>query len=636
MEDLRGRLSALGYLSTPLDRYVLSGVANPGSFARHHAIVSAKVALAAGPLLGLLFALAVVVVHRPRFSRPLDFLALSAWYSLAFGLSVLALEFAAGMALLALVRWRRRGVAAVHATAARAGFAVSLILSAYLALWWRRRAGGSGGIALDLIGLAILALVNGALLRISSLASLAALIRASDLPANRAPRSAGYRLLGLVAVGLLVLGFTLAPRPRAGPMVPSQFETVPVGGRLVVVGWDGIPWAQVSDRRTPGTGAGGDSTRRRDVVVPISREGDQAGLPRPSYWTVIATGRPPSEHGIGDVATRKAPGISAPLAGDLPLGTVLGTLIPGRRVAVSGAGLRAKAVWEILALREGVGVVGWWATWPARAGAPGLPMAVVSDRALLSLDPGSPGDVRVAPQALGDELRRSLGADLARLQAEATSHLGDLTRIPGLQQAALIDGYAADTALRILGNDRIRSVFVYMPGLDILRNASTHSGTAAEGRGASGGPDEEFADYGRFLLDRLAGQLREEDWLVVIGDAGRGPAIPGRDNRGWAWVSGPGIGTGPGDSARPIQEGSWSPLDITPTLLRLRGFPRSLEMPGEARTSFLSPAWRERLVLSDIETYGEGRAPSGPGVGGEGEEGEEEMLERLRSLGYVR
>src|SRR6185503_18187196 len=122
---------------------------------------------------------------------------------------------------------------AFPATAARAGFGVSLVLSAYLAYWWRRRTGSDAGLALDLAGLAVLVLVNAALLRVSSLASLAALVRVSDLPVTEVPigvregaagssqgpvtRARRARLLApaVLAAILLIAGFFIAPRSRA-------------------------------------------------------------------------------------------------------------------------------------------------------------------------------------------------------------------------------------------------------------------------------------------------------------------------------------------------------------------------------------------------------------------------------------
>lgn len=64
----------------------------------------------------------------------------------------------------------------------------------------------------------------------------------------------------------------------------------------------------------------------------------------PVIWTTIATGVPPSRHGIADF-------VVATDSGDVP---------------VSSAARRAPALWEMLTrARRRVAVLGWWATWPA-------------------------------------------------------------------------------------------------------------------------------------------------------------------------------------------------------------------------------------------------------------------------------
>ena len=83
---------------------------------------------------------------------------------------------------------------------------------------------------------------------------------------------------------------------------------------------------------------------------------------------------------------------------------------------------------------------------------------------------------------------------------------------------------------------------------------------------------------------------------------------------------------------RPAPE-SWSVLDIAPTILNMRGFPKSRSMEGEPRVSFLDPSWQALLHPRVIETYGSSPLPSVPFSEASSEE---ETLERLRSLGYLK
>jgi hypothetical protein len=628
--EVRERLKALGYLEKPLDRFLLGGIARPGSFVRRHAAVSLKVAAMASPLLGALFALAVVLANRPRLSRPLDAALLALYYSIAFGLLIFILEMTAGLILASIVRWRRRGVAALQATATRAGFAVSLVLSAYLALWWRRRAAPAAGPLLDFLGVLGLVLVNGALLRISSLASLAALIRASDLPpAGARSERRGRYTWSLLAAGLLAAGFLIAP---AGVRVPPTlaFERIPVPGRLLVVGWDGISREDFL------------SMRDQDGRPPASRGAGRwmlAGLrgpvggpveSRPAFWTSIATGRSASEHGVGDVEAERMAGLSSPLAESIPLGAALEAFVPGHRVAVSAGSRRARTVWEILSEKEGAGAVGWWATWPAIEPARGRALAVVSDRAVFGLRRGRMTDDDATPTSLRESLQKSAAGDIGTVREWIEKSLGSgATRLPPLvEDAALIDGYAALLAGHLMDGPSYPVVVVYLPGLDIVRAGA--QGNRPSMTGAVGGPG--FLRYERGLVDRLSAGMGEDDWIVIVGDPGRGggrkePRDGSEGPRhGFVFVSGPGC-TGAMDPE------TWDPLDVVPTILYLRGFPKSRELRGTVRSGFLDAGWRGRLRQGEIGGYGD--SPSPPAAPLRTDD-EDETLERLRSLGYVR
>ena len=629
--EVRDRLRALGYLEKPLDRFLLGGIARPGSFVRRHAAVSLKVAGVAAPLLGALFALAVVFANRPRLSRPLDAALLALYYSVAFGFLIFVLEFIAGLVLAAIVRWRRRGVAALQATATRAGFAVSIVLSAYLALWWRRRAAAAGGILFDLLGLLALVLVNGALLRISSLASLAALIRASDLPAGGTPRARrGSYTWSLLAAGLLAAGFLLAP---AGVGIPraTSFERIPVPGRLLVVGWDGLSKDDFLSLRGPGGSPPGGRWTGHWTLAPIRVPVGGRVESRPAFWTSVATGRSASEHGVADVEAERMAGLSSPVAGSIPMGAALEAFVPGRRVAVSAGSRRAKTLWEIFSEKEGAGAVGWWATWPAVEPAGGRMMAVVSDRAIFGLRRGRMADDDATPPELRKSLQTRAAEDIGAVHGWIESSLGpDAARLPPLvEDAALIDGYAALLARRLIESPSYPVVFVYLPGMDIVRAGS--QGTRPPPIEPAGG--SAFLRYENSLVDRLTAGMEQDDWIVIVGDPGRVGDFRGEQRggegdarEGFVFVSGPGC-------AGATEPEPWDPLDIAPTVLYMRGFPKSHDLRGAVRSGFLEPGWRARLIQGEIGSYGD--SPSPP-TGALRTDEEDETLERLRSLGYVR
>jgi predicted AlkP superfamily phosphohydrolase/phosphomutase len=99
----------------------------------------------------------------------------------------------------------------------------------------------------------------------------------------------------------------------------------------------------------------------------------------PVIWTTIATGVPPSRHGITDF-------VIATDAGDVP---------------VSSAARRSPALWEMLTrAHRRVAVLGWWATWPAEP----IDGLVVTDRVASELPE------RIHPAAREPELRAAIEA----------------------------------------------------------------------------------------------------------------------------------------------------------------------------------------------------------------------------------
>ena len=91
-------------------------------------------------------------------------------------------------------------------------------------------------------------------------------------------------------------------------------------------------------------------------------------------WTTIATGRGPEAHGIQSIGARRLAGMRTPMAmGDEgPFARAMGRATDLFRLTRSqppSSVLRsAKALWNV-ASEKGlrVGVVNWWATWPADA-----------------------------------------------------------------------------------------------------------------------------------------------------------------------------------------------------------------------------------------------------------------------------
>jgi hypothetical protein len=74
-------------------------------------------------------------------------------------------------------------------------------------------------------------------------------------------------------------------------------------------------------------------------------------------------------------------------------------------------------------------------------------------------------------------------------------------------------------------------------------------------------------------------------------------------------------------------------VDVAPTLLYALGLPISSELPGRPIVSVFAPEFVSRFPARKVPTYG---APNAAAAVRRGQPLDEEMIERLRSLGYVR
>jgi hypothetical protein len=299
-------------------------------------------------------------------------------------------------------------------------------------------------------------------------------------------------------------------------------------------------------------------------------------------------------------------------------------LLPARTVPASGAVRRVRTLWEIVELRAPAAAVGWWATWPAGPfHEDDVQGYVVTDRLLPKLLAGAAPDRDTWPGSLFERLAAEFPADREALRASFRTDFslpegGELSR--WLWESFLIDAYAWRVATLLSEEEAVRAVFVYLPGLDILR-------TRLEGAGGQRDLTtlleihEGLELYVRWL-DRLLARIfrLEPGWqLMLVADPGR---EAGPENEGFVVVAGP-------DARSACVGPSRTALDVAPLALALLGFPRVADMPGDLPGACLAPRVAETPV---VESYGR-RAP---GEEAPPSEYDPEMVERLRSLGYLR
>ncbi|MCP3957268.1 MAG: hypothetical protein GY719_05395 [bacterium] len=185
-----------------------------------------------------------------------------------------------------------------------------------------------------------------------------------ECPPDLVPTLAG-QIASVIGAEAASLEVTLAPDPTAVRellLATIAEEFGPPDTRVLVLALDGLDW---------------------DFVLPWVRAGDMPNLARlmdagtwgrmetlvptlsPLIWTTVATGVSPDRHGILDFVEKEP---------------TRGILLP-----VTGRSRKVPAVWNLAsAFGRSVGVVGWWASWPAER----VRGTVVTDRLYYTLTQG--------------------------------------------------------------------------------------------------------------------------------------------------------------------------------------------------------------------------------------------------------
>jgi hypothetical protein len=344
---------------------------------------------------------------------------------------------------------------------------------------------------------------------------------------------------------------------------------------------------------------------------------------------------PPNAHGVHGIETRRVAGVQGIVsAGNGPVARMVraGTdaLQLTRPSVASRDERRAKTLWEVAAdagLRTAV--VNWWATWPA----PSRSGIVLTDRAVLRLERGDPLDAEVAPAEVYDQLRVTWSALRQRARTIASSRFAgsDLPVATVLRRSAELDATVVEMARALPGPPRDLDV-VYLPGLDIAQHALLGgTGEGALAPSTVAGRVDGLRSYYVFLDSVIAPLVEPRPGLATIV-----VTLPGRVKTASEGI----ISLAPADSASAdlaSQTRAHEPLplsstlDIAPTIWYALGVPLSRELPGRPITKLFgaSPSETDRYV----KTYGR---PFTEPVSRHGQPLDQEMIDRLRSLGYVR
>jgi hypothetical protein len=638
VDELRQRLRALGYLDAGVDRFVLG----PARATRRPSAIALLASLRVGTIAALLLGPAAALGLSARVpglvTGPRDALVVAIYLAGFFGVAITASAFIASLA----VSWISRQLPGRFAPDGRrlarvAGGLVTLLCLIYLTLWWQTVIAGVQWSAplWTLAALALAATISVLLGHAVAVASSAVILAGAEDRSEAAisrTTATGQSWRPTIAAGALAFGaaallLTWSAGSARGPAATRDALTVVSSGlRLRVIAIDGFDERIFDELAGHGGLPALTATVQRTRARLEPRPGD-AGDPA-RVWTTIATGQPPDVHGVQGLETRRVAGMqgSVAIARPSPLGHALRGATDFVRLTrpaiASGSERRARTFWEVAAeagLRTSV--VNWWATWPAPADAG----VVLSDRATLRLERGGALDAEIAPATLYEPLRRRWPEIKATATARADGALvyaGDDTTRALLRRSAELDAIQLALLAEVSAPGTDLSV-VYLPGLDIAQHAllgSDQTGLAASTLAAR--LDAVKAYYS--ALDRLLAPVltpAADELVIIVTEPGR----VGED--GATRLSARGA------AVRSHEVRSSAATAVTPTVLYALGIPIARDLPSGPLLELFDPQFTARYPVRHVATYG--RPSAAPAVR-TGQPLDQEMIDRLRSLGYVR
>jgi hypothetical protein len=629
VDELRQRLRSLGYLDAGVDRFVLGAARET----RRPPAIALYSSLRIGVLAALLLGPAAAVGLAGRLpglvTGPVDAMVVAAYLGVLFGGAVAIAALAASLVVWLALRGRQGTISGrTRSWAVAAGASVTMLCLAYLTLWWQTANAGLGWSSpwWTLFALAVAVAISLLLGHAVVVAALAvAVAGAGTASAAYGVPAATWRVsLGAGAaafVGAALLLVLTAPESSARPE-PPPLTVVSSGLRLRIVAIDGVDSAVFDELAAAGQVP---ALARAFAHARAALAGDADGDPART-WTTVATGQPADLHGVRGIEIRSVAGLrgrlrlegASRLAGTLRAATDLLRLT--RPAIVSGHDRREKTFWEVAAgagLRTAV--INWWATWPAGTSEG----TVLTDRATLRLERGGELDAEIAPATLYAPLREKWPAIRAQSRRDADAAVdgrlaADIRAV--LLRSAELDAMQLSLA-SIVSHPAPDLLAVYLPGLDIAQYSLLRAGGDPSASAMALRVDAIRAYYSS--LDRLvAGALEPAAGEVVLV-----VTTPGRAG------SGSGRLALSGSVARRGASIAGSLVDVAPTTLHLLGVPVSRELAGRSLGNLLDGSFSSRYPVRFVDTYG---SPGIEPAQRSGQPLDQEMIERLRSLGYVR
>ncbi|HEV8375687.1 MAG TPA: alkaline phosphatase family protein [Candidatus Polarisedimenticolia bacterium] len=448
-------------------------------------------------------------------------------------------------------------------------------------------------------------------------------------------RNSFLRLSFLLMAAMFVAGSTSCR--GASPSRAERLPPLAERNKVLLFGIDGADWAVIRPLI--------DSGRLPNFAKIV--EGGATGVLHsmepslsPALWTTVATGRPPEVHQIADFIVRLPSGGYEPVTSD--------------RRAVP-------AFWNLVGTQDGgreVGVIGWLASWPAErvrgyvvtsylpyvynwsTGRPlkgtvveGIPKQTYPEDLMQEIAP-----LKITPETVDPALIRRF-YDPAKIS------------LLGKESAECVEGFlwslASDETYRRIGAHlfaarKVDLFAIYFGGVDVV---SHRFWKFAWPNALPYGTDPQEAEILRDVIpayyayiDQILGEfirsMDDRTTLVLLSDHGfKAVLVPNKPTtsghhrpEGILALYGRGVAKG-----RTI--GDAKLLDILPTMFALLEEPLSRELPGKILAEAFEMSATQRVRVRYVDAY----PPIPPrSRSGAGEEVDANVLERLKSLGYIR
>jgi Tfp pilus assembly protein PilF len=451
------------------------------------------------------------------------------------------------------------------------------------------------------------------------------------------------RPLLLLCGAALLAGFARLSAASAPGAAAPPAKAARARPRVILVGWDGADWKLLDPLLKAGMLPNLAALVARGRTWNLETYEPMAS---PLIWTTLATGRTPVDHGVADFQELD-PKTRA-------------------RLPISGWSRKVPAVWNVASDRGlKVGVVGWWATWPAekvngffvsdRASPVLFPAEVLSDSPALTWPDSLADGVRLVGRRDGtpgfDEVSRALHVTKAEFDAAVSVGDGLSNPVTGYQKILGSTRVYARTALELYDREAPDLLMVYFEGTDEIGHLLARytppklpNVSEEEFRKYEGGVAAYYREADRILGEFMKRAESAGANLVLVSDHGFkwGADRPSSSSSlqfdtAFLWHESPGILAAEGPAFAPAAaRGKAGVFDVTPTLCRVLGLPPDPAFEGRpvsglaaGRVPAAPPAvsWAktfkvERLAVRHSSSETDRKAG-------------EEFTKKLISLGYL-